>query len=154
MEAKLAKYVLKEGHKHHGLKNGERHVFVGSDPKNNVVELTETQAKAFADKFTSQREVEARAKVAAELAASTSKPEGVDEAAELAKAKAALEADRKAFEEEKAKLAEEMEALKAKAEAEAEEEKAGTEAEANKAASTSNTTGTTKAVPPASTQNK
>lgn len=141
----MAKYVLKEGHKHNGLKKGERHQYVGDDPENNIVELTDVQAKAFSDKFTSLEEVEARARVAAEMAKEASKATTVnnkleEEKASLAKAKADLEAERKKFEDEKAKAAEEAEALKAK------------EAEEAKAAAAANTTQTTKAVPPASTQ--
>lgn len=58
---KTKTYILKPNQEHHGFKDGERHVFIGSDPENNKVELNETQFKAFRDKFNSPEELKAQA---------------------------------------------------------------------------------------------
>jgi len=58
-------YVLKAGLEHNGFdKDGERKVFVGGDS----VELTESQAEAFKDKFESDADIKARLVAEAESA--------------------------------------------------------------------------------------
>lgn len=63
-------YVLKTNAKHHGFKDGVRHTYVGSDPENNKVELTEAQFKQFKDKFiteASAKELQTKSNELAEL---------------------------------------------------------------------------------------
>lgn len=53
-------YVLRTGHEYHGFKDGARHKYVGGEKGNDRVELTDGQAKAFADKFDSLKVLQAR----------------------------------------------------------------------------------------------
>jgi len=61
-------YVLKFGHEHNGFDSeGNRHTFVGGQEGNDRVFLTDSQAKAFADKFESLEERNERMKAQNEL---------------------------------------------------------------------------------------
>jgi hypothetical protein len=49
----MALYRLKPGATHSGILKGDRVVYSGDDPQNNMVELTDAQYESFKDKFES-----------------------------------------------------------------------------------------------------
>lgn len=75
-------YVLKPGNEHHGFKNGNRHVFIGGEPGNDRIELTETQAYAFRDKVESVAEMAERKKSEDEIRNLRAKEREIKEALE------------------------------------------------------------------------
>lgn len=67
-ESKTQEYILKAGYKFHGLKNGERHTYVGGEDGNDRVELPESKFNQMRDRFESAADMKERVKLQKELA--------------------------------------------------------------------------------------